>query len=129
MTLVFRAYILGCCHHYLLLHCTLGAFFPKTPVGKCLFPCCGLVFPWRPIGMHSLVAAACKNRKQSRQQIHTAPYSVFSPFISSACCPPPSLAFILPHTPRIRGLCHVLWNRVLLLLTKARNSICIWPTL
>lgn len=32
-----------------------------------------------------------------------------------------------PHTPRITGLRHILWNRVLLLLTKARNSICIWP--
>lgn len=41
---------------------------------------------------------------------------------------PPSLSFILPHTHRIRGLLYVLGKRVLLLLTKARNS-SIWPAL
>ena len=108
------------------------AFFPRRPGRKCLFPCCCLAFPWRPIGMRCLVAAVCKNRKQSRQQgvkqIHTTPNSVFSPFISPTSFLPPSLAFILPHTHRIRGLCHVLGKKVLLLLTKARNS-SIWPTL
>ena len=107
-------------------------FFPWRPARKCLFPRCCLAFPWRPIGMRSLVAAVCKNRKQSRQrgvkQIHTTPSSIFSPFISPASFLPPSLSFILPHTHRIRGLRHVLGKRVLLLLTKARNS-SIWPTL
>ena len=108
------------------------AFFPWRPVRKCLFLCCCLALLWRPIGMRSLVAAVCKNRKQSRQQgmkqIHTTPNSVFSLFISPASFLLPSLSFILPHTHRIRGLCHVLGKRVLLLLTKARNS-SIWPTL
>lgn len=108
------------------------AFFPWRPVRKCLFPCCCLAFLWRPIGMRSLVAAVCKNRKQSRQQgvkqIHMTPNSVFSLFISPASFLLPSLSFILPHTHRIRGLCHVLGKRVLLLLTKARNS-SIWPSL
>lgn len=120
------------CHHCLLLHCAPGHIFPQRPGRKCLFPCCCLAFPWRPIGMRCLVAAVCKNRKQSRQQgvkqIHTTPNSVFSPFISPTSFLPPSLAFILPHTHRIRGLCHVLGKKVLLLLTKARNS-SIWPTL
>lgn len=62
------------------------AFFPWRPVRKRLFPCCCLAFLWRPIGMRCLVAAVCKNRKQSRQpgvkQIHMTPNSVFSLFIS-----------------------------------------------
>lgn len=62
-----------------------GFFFPHRPVQKCLFLRCCLAFPGRPIVMRSLVAAVCKNRKQSRQrgvkQIHTTPNSVFSPFI------------------------------------------------
>lgn len=132
VTQVCGAYMLYRCHRCLLLHRAPGHFVPWRPVRKCLFLCCCLAFPWRPIGMRSLVAAVCKNRKQSRQQgvkqIHTTPNSVFSPFISPAFFLPPSLSFILPHTHRIRGLCHVLGKRVLLLLTKARNS-SIWPTL
>lgn len=131
MTQVFSVYALPLPSLPPVAPCT-RAFFPWRPVRKCLFPCCCLAFPWRPIGMRSLVAAVCKNRKQSRQrgvkQIHTTPNSVFSPFISPASFLPPSLSFILPHTHRIRGLCHVLGKRVLQLLTKARNS-SIWPTL
>lgn len=56
------------------------------------------------------------------------PTAFFSSFISPASFLPPSLSFILPHTHRIRGLCHILGKKVLLLLTKARNS-SIWPTL
>lgn len=130
MTQVFT--VRCCCHHCLPVALCTRAYFPRRPVRKCLFPCCCLAFPWRPIGMRSLVAAVCKNRKQSRQQgvkqIHTTPNSIFSPFISPASFLPPSLFFIPPHTHRIRGLCHVLGKRVLLLLTKARNS-SIWPTL
>lgn len=64
------------------------SLFPQRPVEKCLFLCCCLAFLWRPIGMRSLVAAVCKNRKQSRQQgvkqIHATPSSVFSLFIPPA---------------------------------------------
>lgn len=106
---------------------------PQRPVEKCLFPCCCLAFLWRPIGMRSLVAAVCKNRKQSRQrgvkQIHATPSSDFSLFIPPASFLLSSLSFIPPHTHRIRGLCYVLLGkRVLLLLTKAKNS-SMWPTL
>lgn len=118
-----------CC---LLLHCSVAYFFHGDQRGECLFPRCCLVFPWRPIGMRSLVAAVCKNRKQSRQQgvkqIHATPNSVFSPFISPASFLPPSLSFPPPLAHRIRGLCHVLGKRVLPLLTKAINS-SIWPAL
>lgn len=116
--------------HPLLLHRGV-ALFPQRPVEKRFFPCCCLAFLWRPIGMRSLVAAVCKNRKQSRQrgvkQIHATPSSVFSLFIPPASFLLSSLSFILPHTHKIRGLCYVLGKRVLLLLTKAKNSM--WPTL
>lgn len=116
--------------HPLLLH-RGASLFPQRLVEERLFPCCCLAFLWRPIGMRSLVAAVCKNRKQSRQrgvkQIHATPSSVFSLFIPPASFLLSSLSFILPHTHKIRGLCYVLGERVLLLLTKAKNS-SMWPT-
>ncbi|MEQ2239427.1 hypothetical protein ILYODFUR_004368 [Ilyodon furcidens] len=94
---------------------------------------CCLAFPWRPIGMRSLVAAACKNRKQSRRQgvkqIHMTPNSVFSPFISAASFLPPScsLFFLLFYlTPTGLEVC--IGKKVLPLLTKAKNS-SVRPTL
>lgn len=126
-------YIFKRSHLCLLLHCAPGHFlFPWRHVRKCLFLRRCLALLWRPIGMPSLVAAACKNRKQSSQQgvkqIHTIPNSVFSLHLSLLPLFFLPRSFILPHTHRIRGLCHVLGKRVLMFWQKpeiaASGSLC-----